>query len=106
MQTLELKDGGIILLQEGFIPPDLADYYFIELRDIVRKDNRLVVAHEPFPHPILQFLDRHRVAVRFVVDQLAIHLSEHGSIIEASKAVIRGNVSRSPDTWYVPKAQK
>ncbi|HEV3341765.1 MAG TPA: alpha-ketoglutarate-dependent dioxygenase AlkB [Pirellulales bacterium] len=33
MQTIELTDGGIILFQEGFIPPDLADRYFVELRD-------------------------------------------------------------------------
>jgi alkylated DNA repair dioxygenase AlkB len=35
MQTIELADGGIILLQEGFIPPDVADRYFVELRDTV-----------------------------------------------------------------------
>lgn len=35
MQTIELADGGIILLEEGFIPPDMADRYFVELRDTV-----------------------------------------------------------------------
>lgn len=33
MQTIELTDGGIILFQESFIPPDMADRYFVELRD-------------------------------------------------------------------------
>ncbi|HWB14206.1 MAG TPA: alpha-ketoglutarate-dependent dioxygenase AlkB [Pirellulales bacterium] len=32
-QTTELTDGGIILFQDGFIPPDVADRYFAELRD-------------------------------------------------------------------------
>jgi alkylated DNA repair dioxygenase AlkB len=31
--TIELADGGIILFQDGFIPPDLANDYFSELRD-------------------------------------------------------------------------
>jgi alkylated DNA repair dioxygenase AlkB len=33
METIELADGGIILYQEAFLPPDLADRYFVELRD-------------------------------------------------------------------------
>lgn len=33
METIELTDGGIILYQEAFLPPDLADRYFVELRD-------------------------------------------------------------------------
>ena len=33
MQTIELADGGIMLLEEGFIPADVADRYFVELRD-------------------------------------------------------------------------
>lgn len=32
METIELADGGIILYQESFLPPDLADQYFVELR--------------------------------------------------------------------------
>ena len=35
METIELTDGGIMLYQEGFLPPDLADRYFVELRDSV-----------------------------------------------------------------------
>lgn len=33
MDTIELTDGGIILYDEGFLPPDLADRYFAELRE-------------------------------------------------------------------------
>ena len=33
MITVELADGGILLYNEGFLPPDLADRYFVELRD-------------------------------------------------------------------------
>ena len=33
METIDLADGGIIIYQEGFLPPDLADQYFVELRD-------------------------------------------------------------------------
>lgn len=33
MQTLELADGGILLYDELFLPSDLADNYFVELRD-------------------------------------------------------------------------
>jgi alkylated DNA repair dioxygenase AlkB len=31
--TIELADGGIVLFQDGFLPPDLADGCFAELRE-------------------------------------------------------------------------
>ena len=33
MQTIELADGGLLLYDEAFLPPDLAGRYFAELRD-------------------------------------------------------------------------
>lgn len=33
MQTIELTDGGILLFDECFLPSDLADRYFAELRN-------------------------------------------------------------------------
>lgn len=33
METIELKDGGFIRYDAPFLPPDLADRYFAELRD-------------------------------------------------------------------------
>ena len=33
MQTLELTDGGLLLYDAAFLPPDLASRYFVELRD-------------------------------------------------------------------------
>ena len=33
MDTVELADGGILLYHDAFLPPDLADRYFVELRD-------------------------------------------------------------------------
>jgi hypothetical protein len=33
MKTLELADGGMLLYDEAFLPPDLSDRYFVELRD-------------------------------------------------------------------------
>jgi alkylated DNA repair dioxygenase AlkB len=33
MDTIELADGGILLYQDAFLPSDLADRYFVELRD-------------------------------------------------------------------------
>ncbi|MBM3963566.1 MAG: alpha-ketoglutarate-dependent dioxygenase AlkB [Planctomycetes bacterium] len=33
MKTFELSDGGILMIEEHFLPPDLADLYFTELRD-------------------------------------------------------------------------
>jgi alkylated DNA repair dioxygenase AlkB len=33
METINLADGGILLYDETFLPPDLADRYFAELRD-------------------------------------------------------------------------
>jgi alkylated DNA repair dioxygenase AlkB len=32
MQTLELKDGGILFVDEAFLPPSVADLYLTELR--------------------------------------------------------------------------
>ena len=33
METFELADGGILILAAAFLPHDLADRYFVELRD-------------------------------------------------------------------------
>ena len=33
MKTIELTDGGLLLYDEAFLAPDLADRYFIALRD-------------------------------------------------------------------------
>lgn len=33
METIELTDGGILLYDDAFLPPDLADRYFVELRE-------------------------------------------------------------------------
>ena len=33
METIELADGGLMLYEDAFLPPDLADRYFAELRD-------------------------------------------------------------------------
>jgi len=33
METIELIDGGLLLYDEAFLPPDLADRYLVELRD-------------------------------------------------------------------------
>ena len=33
MQTIELTDGGILLYDESFLPSELADRYFVTIRD-------------------------------------------------------------------------
>ena len=33
MKTIELKDGGLLLYDDAFLPPSLADRYFCELRE-------------------------------------------------------------------------
>ena len=33
LDTIELEDGGLLLYDEAFLPPDLSDRYFVELRD-------------------------------------------------------------------------
>ncbi len=33
MDTIELPDGGLLLYEEAFLPADLAERYFVELRD-------------------------------------------------------------------------
>lgn len=33
MDRIELKDGGLLLFHEAFLTPDVADRYFVELRD-------------------------------------------------------------------------
>ena len=33
METITLADGAILLYDEAFLAPDLADRYFVELRD-------------------------------------------------------------------------
>ena len=33
MESIELADGGILLYDDAFLPLDLAQHYFVELRD-------------------------------------------------------------------------
>ena len=33
METIELADGGLMLYDESFVPPDIVDRYFAELRN-------------------------------------------------------------------------
>jgi alkylated DNA repair dioxygenase AlkB len=33
VDTIELADGGILIYDNAFLPPDVADRYFVELRD-------------------------------------------------------------------------
>jgi len=40
MQTIELADGGIILYDDAFLSPELADRFFAELRDTALWDQK------------------------------------------------------------------
>ena len=33
METIKLADGGLLLYDEAFLPPNLANRYFVELQD-------------------------------------------------------------------------
>ena len=33
MDTIELADGGLLLYEEAFLPADIGERYFVELRD-------------------------------------------------------------------------
>ena len=33
LQTIELTDGGVLLYEESFLPSELADRYFVAIRD-------------------------------------------------------------------------
>jgi alkylated DNA repair dioxygenase AlkB len=40
MDTIELAEGGLLLFEEAFLPADLADWYFVELRDTAPWEQR------------------------------------------------------------------
>ncbi len=40
METIELADGGLLLYDEAFLPPDVANRYFVELRDHTSWDQK------------------------------------------------------------------
>lgn len=40
MQTIELKDGGVLLYAESFLSSELADRYFVDLRDNCRWEQK------------------------------------------------------------------
>jgi alkylated DNA repair dioxygenase AlkB len=40
METIELADGGILLYDDAFVPPDLAHRYFVELQDTARWEQK------------------------------------------------------------------
>lgn len=39
-KTIELKDGGLIVFDDSFLSADLADRYFVELRDHCRWEQK------------------------------------------------------------------
>src|SRR5215469_5824106 len=43
MQTIELADGGLILFGDAFLPADVADRYFVELRDTAAWEQKKAV---------------------------------------------------------------
>lgn len=40
METFELSGGGILLIEDHFLPPELAEHYFLQLRDRCRWEQR------------------------------------------------------------------
>ena len=40
MQTIELKDGGVLLYADSFLSSVLADQYFVDLRDNCRWEQK------------------------------------------------------------------
>ena len=53
METIELADGGILLYDDAFLPPDLAGRYFAELRHARRHgrdDAAVLEARSPEDH--------------------------------------------------------
>jgi alkylated DNA repair dioxygenase AlkB len=49
METLELADGGLLLYDEAFLPPNLAERYFVELRDTVPWEQKKGAFGQPQP---------------------------------------------------------
>ena len=45
METIELTDGGILLYDEAFLPTNLADRYFADLRDTAPWEQKLRFTH-------------------------------------------------------------
>ena len=46
METIELADGGLLLYERAFLPPELADRYYVELRDTCAWEQKAA----PFGH--------------------------------------------------------
>jgi alkylated DNA repair dioxygenase AlkB len=49
MTTIELADGGLLLYEEAFLPTDLADRYFVELRDTAPWEQKKAAFGRPQP---------------------------------------------------------
>jgi hypothetical protein len=59
MQTIELTDGGILLYDEAFLPPEIADRYFAELRDTAPWEQKPGVFGHRQPRLTASYGDEH-----------------------------------------------
>ena len=55
MQTIDLTDGGILLYEEAFLPSELADQYFAELRDHCAWEQKLGIFGHMQPRLIASY---------------------------------------------------
>jgi hypothetical protein len=53
---------------------------------VLFKDRRFVLTPQPALHPDPQFLDCHRIAMSFVVDQPVVHFRQLGGIRQRRRA--------------------
>lgn len=52
MDTIELKNGGLLLFDDGFLATDVADRYFVQLRDGIRWEQKPGIFGHPQPRLI------------------------------------------------------
>ena len=83
MRTIELQDGGILLYDDAFLPTDLADRYFAELRDKCAWEQKPGIFGHMQPRLISSYGDA-GVTYRYSgVDNVA--LPWNGTLIEIKK---------------------
>jgi hypothetical protein len=61
-------------------------------------ENRPVVAGQPGPHPLLELVNRHRVAMPLIPDQVAVQMGEEPAVIDGS-----GSKARSGQMLTLPR---
>jgi hypothetical protein len=79
MDTIELADGGLLLYAEAFLPTDLADRYFVELRNTAPWEQKKAAFGRLQPRLTASYCDEGVTYSYAKLKEIALRLINYGT---------------------------